>query len=243
MARRGTVERSFNLDLAQHLADISRPPALGEGWQCEVAVELADDAALGGDFTVFGLDGSRLRVMLVDTSGKGAEAATRAVMLAGAVAGLLGELPAEQLLPAVNRHVQRVGSEENFATALLLEVDLDEGTFLLGNAGHPPAAHFLAGAGTWTLLEATGPALGFLPDATWSFHQGQLALDDVLLAVTDGVVEVAGTDLDVGFDRFLGQANNLVLHGWVNGARELLDQRRGAGTDDAQVLLLRRVGR
>lgn len=240
MARsaRGT-DRRFTLDLATHLTDISTPPHLGPDWLCEVAAVRADEAAIGGDFVVFSRTGDVLRLMLVDTSGKGAEAATRAVMLAGAVAGLLGELALDQVLPAVNRHVSRVGDAENFATAVLLEVDLETGTFSLGNAGHPPAAQFLAGSGTWQEYPTTGPALGFFTDASWDLHSAKLETLDSLLIVTDGVIEVPGSDIDRGLDRLLGQAHELVLRGWAGGADQLLGKRRLTG-DDAQVFLLHR---
>lgn len=230
----------FTLDLAAHLADISRPPVLPAHWHCEVACVLADEVAIGGDFTVFTREGSTLRAMLVDTSGKGQEAATRAVMLAGAISGLLFELPTDNVLPAVNRHVQRLGEDENFATAVFIELDLETGSFQLGNAGHPPAAHFAAGSGQWQQYGPTGPALGFFDTAYWGMHEGQLRPDDALLVVTDGVVEVPGTDIDLGVDRLLGEAERLVLTGWAEGAQTLLDRRRQVG-DDAQVLLLTRT--
>ena len=233
-------EDRFTLDLAALLADISHPPTLPPQWHCEVACVLADEVAIGGDFTVFACVGTTLRAMLVDTSGKGREAATRAIMLAGAISGLLYELPTEAVLPAVNRHVQRLGEDENFATAVLLELDLVTGGFLLGNAGHPPAAHFTAGSGQWMQYGPTGPALGFFDSADWSLHSGQLWPNDALLVVTDGVVEVPGSDIDMGVDRLLGEAERLVLTGWADGAQILLDRRRQVG-DDAQVLLLNRT--
>lgn len=273
----GSGESRFGLDLAEHLQAISTPPPLPDGWLCEVAVALADDAAIGGDFTVFSRDGlpydqrlpevssvaddatfdvpgrimtsdamgdlsgrDRLRVMLVDASGKGAEAATRCVMLAGAINGLLAELPLDAVLPAVNRHVTRLGSEENFATAALVELELGSGAFQLGVAGHPSPARFEASTGRWSTYDATGPALGFLPDASWTFHTGVLAAADALIIVTDGVVEVPGADVDWGIDRLMGHAERLVLNGWTGGAQQLLNQRKGAGNDDAQVLLLAR---
>jgi hypothetical protein len=58
--------------------------------------------------------------------------------------------------------------------------------------------------------------------------------------VTDGMVEIPGVDLSLGMDRLLGRATRLVLEGWEGGAERLLEQRRRAGSDDAQVLLLTR---
>lgn len=65
---------------------------------------------------------------------------------------------------------------------------------------------------------------------------------DALIVVTDGVVEVPGLDVDTGIDRLLGQAEHLLLGGWVGGPCTLLEQRRRADSDDAQVRLLARCG-
>ncbi len=230
------------LDLADHLKAISVPPVCSRQWQVQTALAVADDAAIGGDFIVFdatpGAD--RLQAVVVDASGKGAEAATRSVMLAGAISGLLGEVPSESLLPAVNRHLLRLGWDEHFATAAHLDLDLHSGTYRLGVAGHPAPAQFDASSGRWTLLRATGPALGFLADATWTQHHGRLEPGDALLVVTDGMVEVPGQDLEVGLDRMLGHAEHLVLARFDGGAQHLLSQRRRVGRDDAQVLLVNR---
>lgn len=68
-------------------------------------------------------------------------------------------------------------------------------------------------------------------------------MGDALIIVTDGMVEIPGVDLSLGLDRLLGHATRLVLEGWKGGAERLLAQRRRAGSDDAQVVLLTREGR
>lgn len=230
------------VDLAAHLKAISAPPPCAEAWLVQTALAVADGAPIGGDFIVFARDeaGSRLQAVVVDSSGKGADAATRSVMLAGAISGLLGEVPSDHLLPAANRHILRMGWDEHFATAVHLDLDLDTGAYRLGVAGHPAPAQFDAGSGRWTPLKATGPALGFFGSATWTQHHGELAPGDALLVVTDGVVETPGQDLDTGLDRLLGHAERLVLTDFVGGAEQLLAQRRDIGQDDAQVLLINR---
>jgi serine phosphatase RsbU (regulator of sigma subunit) len=210
----------------------------------QTALAVADDAPIGGDFIVFDAPrgGERLQAVVVDTSGKGADAATRSVMLAGAIAGLLGEVPTEALIPAVNRHILRLDWDEHFATATHLDLDLVTGAYQLAVAGHPATVHLQAGSGQWRSLPATGPALGFLPDAAWTRYRGVVAPGDALVVVTDGVVEVPGRDLDVGFDRMLGEAERLVLAGFDGGASRLLNTRPAAVRDDAQVLLITRTG-
>jgi serine phosphatase RsbU (regulator of sigma subunit) len=237
--RRGADSRRLSLDLATHLLAISTPPLCGPQWDVQTAITISDGDALGGDFMVFSLDERRLQAVLVDASGKGFEAATRSVMLAGAISGLLGEVPSDVLLPAVNRHVLRLGWDEHFATAVHLDLCLETGGFQLGVAGHPAPVALDAGSGRWRHFSETGPALGLLPDATWEQHEGTLGWGDALIVVTDGVVEVPGEDLEIGLDRLLGHAERLVLSGFADGADHLLAQRPRPGSDDAQVLLVR----
>ena len=52
-------------------------------------------------------DGSQLEVALVDVSGKGVDAGTRALLLSGAFGGLLGSVTHEEFLPATNRFLLR----------------------------------------------------------------------------------------------------------------------------------------
>ena len=69
-------------------------PALPEGWSAEVVLRSAGGASFSGDFLVATRsdDGSQLEVALVDVSGKGVDAGTRALLLSGAFGGLLGSV-------------------------------------------------------------------------------------------------------------------------------------------------------
>src|SRR5262249_43589997 len=64
-------------------------PALPAGWDAKVVLVQAGGSSFGGDFVVSVCDGKRLEVALVDVSGKGVDAGTRALMLSGAFGGLL----------------------------------------------------------------------------------------------------------------------------------------------------------
>ena len=81
-------------------------PELGDGWGSTVVLRPAGGSSFGGDFVVSYSDGKSLEVALVDVSGKGMDAATRALLLSGAFGGVLGSVlqgavPARlQLLPA-----------------------------------------------------------------------------------------------------------------------------------------------
>jgi len=67
----------------------------------------AGGSSFGGDFVVSESDGKTLEVALVDVSGKGVDAGTRALMLSGAFGGLLGSVQPDRFLPACNLYLQR----------------------------------------------------------------------------------------------------------------------------------------
>jgi len=187
-----------------------------------------------------GID-DRMEIVLVDVSGKGVDAGTRALLLSGAFGGLLGATPSEEFLGAANAYLVRQGWDEGFATAVFVSLDLPTGDFLVGSAGHPPAAHFTAGSGTWQLLDVPGTALGIDAAAVYGMHKGNLGHGDALLLYTDGLVERPGRDITVGIDRLLGEAERLVPRGFRRGARRLVDAlRAGEGDDRAVVMIWRR---
>jgi hypothetical protein len=217
-------------------------PELPPGWRVEVALESAGHAGFAGDFLVSRLRADHtLELALVDVSGKGVDAGTRSLMLSGALGGLLGAVPPEQFLAAANEYLLRQQWTDGFATAVHVAVDLDSGDYLLESAGHPPAAHFLAGSGRWHIADASGMAIGMFPDASWQSQRGRLRPGDAMLMYTDGVVEVPGRDLGLGIDRLLGAANELVIRSFDGSAKTLINSVARDTKDDKAVLVLWRT--
>ncbi len=234
---------SMLVDLRDRLRLLGELPELPSGWGGEALLKPAGGASFSGDFLVVTSsdDDHVLEIVVCDVSGKGADAGTRALLLSGALGGLLGAMPAEEFLEAADAYLRRQRWEDGFATAVHLAIDLRTGSYVLGSAGHPPAAHFVAGSGRWLLASARGPALGVDPDAVFLLEHGTLNAGDALLLYTDGVVEVPGGDIDVGIDKLLGAAERLVPLGFRRGARRLVDVlgRRALDDDRALVLLWR----
>jgi serine phosphatase RsbU (regulator of sigma subunit) len=180
--------------------------------------------------------------VLVDVSGKGVDAGTRALLLSGAFGGLLGAMPSDQFLLAANAYLIRQRWDEGFATAAHVAIDLGTGDYRLTLAGHPAPAQFHAGSGRWRLVEPTeGPLLGILPDARYVQQAGRLVRGDALVLYTDGLIETPGRDLSVGIDRLLGEADRLVTHGFRHGARKLVDRVGTGETDDRALVLIWRT--
>jgi hypothetical protein len=237
----GTRGDSMLVDLRDRLRAQGEMPALPEGWSAEVVLRSAGGASFSGDFLVSTRsdDELTLEVALVDVSGKGVDAGSRALLLSGAFGGLLGSATPEEFLPAANRYLLRQQWDEGFATMGHVVIDLTSGDYMLATAGHPPAVHYDSGSGRWRVSEASeGPLLGIFPDAKFVNEHGRLDRGDALLMFTDGLIETPGKDISVGIDKLLGEAERLVTKGFRHGARKLIDRVAAAHNDDRAVVLI-----
>ena len=237
----GVQGESMFVDLRDRILSQGVIPAVPDGWVAELALRSAGGTPFAGDFVVSvatpELD--RLEIVVVDVSGKGEQAGTRALLLSGAFGGLLGALAPVDFLPAANDYLLRQGWEEGFATAAHLSVDLVSGVFEVRTAGHPPAAQLDAGSGRWTVHESEGPVLGLIADAEFTTITGVLRSGDALLLYTDGMVETPRRDIGLGIDRMLGQAEGL-LRGEFEGGADRLVNSLGSRNDDRALVLVHR---
>jgi Stage II sporulation protein E (SpoIIE) len=232
---------SMLLDLRDRLTSQSKLPELPRPWHAEAVLRSAGGASFAGDFIVAARTnhGQFLEVAVVDVSGKGVGAGTRALLLSGAFGGLLGAVGRADFLPAANAYLLRQEWSEGFATAIHLALHLDSGDYQVWTAGHPPAVQFYAGSGRWTPHWTDGPVLGLIPDADFGSHQGTLATGDALLLFTDGLVESSTLDITHGLDKLLGEAELLVKAGFDGGAERLV-RSVGSNSDDRALLMLHR---
>jgi hypothetical protein len=244
--RRARPDRIL-LDLRERLRIQGEVPPLPRGWGIEIELRPAYDSGMAGDFVasrvheVEGPDGPHtvLDLVLVDVSGKGVDAGTRALLLSGALGGLLGAVPPGDFLAEANRYLLQQRWTEGFATGVYLRVDLRTGDYRVESAGHPPAAHLDAGSGTWRLSPGRGPLLGVLPAVGHPPDTGVLRRGDAVLLYSDGVVEDRHRDIEVGVDRLLGTAERLVPRGdYRGGAAFLVREVPTDTTDDRAVVLL-----
>jgi hypothetical protein len=235
----GLRGESMLLELRDKLREQGELPALPPGWGADVVLESAGGASFGGDFLVSSLtDGGVLEVALIDVSGKGLGAGTRALLLSGAFGGLLGAVPPERFLWEANRYLLRQGWDEGFATAVHVVIDVVTGDYRIETAGHPPVVHFDAGSGQWRISQVSGVALGLLAEPSYDVERGRLRQGDALLLYTDGVVEIRGRDLSLGIDKLLGEAERLVPRTFRGGARRLMDAMRSGANDDRALVVL-----
>lgn len=217
-------------------------PQLPVGWEAQSAMLSSHGVGYAGDFFVADLvDDKRLEMVLVDVCGKGVAVGPQALQFAGALGGLLGALPPRELFDAANKFLLRQNSDESFATAVHVVMDLEDGRYTITSAGHPPALRWDTESGSWVVDNARGMALGIQPDPELHHSEGVLGPGGALLFYTDGVIESRSTDLDVGIAWLQGAAQAAITRGFSGAARRIISQV-GRGRDDRAVLILSRTG-
>jgi hypothetical protein len=233
--------QSMLVDLRDRILAQGEIPLLPREWLVESALSSAGGSPFAGDFVVatVGDHGRRMELVVVDVSGKGEAAGTRALQLSGAMGGLVAALPPDRFFPAANDYLLQRAWEEGFATAVHVSVDLCTGDFELRSAGHPPAVQREAGSGRWKPLRPEGPVLGIVDDAEFCCHRGRLAPGDSLLLYTDGMVELPRRDIDLGIDHMMGEAESLLRGSWEGLARRLV-AAVGSSDDDRALLVVHR---
>lgn len=224
-------------------------PKLPRDYRVEAMNRPAQGGNFSGDFTVVAQRRpDYLEYVLVDISGHGQAGGSKAMLLQGAFASLLGEVPIEEYLPACNRYLLRQGWSENIVSAVHVAIDLTTGHYSVGSAGHPPFALYNSGAGTWRVSSgAEGIMLGVLSQDTSDYvrAKGYLHESDAIMLYTDGMVESSTASIEVGIRSLLSAANRAVeKHGmrgrWVESVFGVLEE--SSPRDDASMVIIRRVG-
>lgn len=160
----------------------------------------------------------------------------------------VGAGPLVQAVVGTNRYMARNHLRQGyFATLFFGVLDPVTGALLYINGGHNPPV-VLRTNGERALLAPTGPAVGMLPDSSYTLGHTTLGSEDVLFIYTDGVTEARDPD----GTRF-GTARMLTVAEQQGGesAETLLDAMdRALGrhvgsaeqSDDITMLAVRRTG-
>jgi len=148
--------------------------------------------SVGGDFFDYiPVTDKILGLAIADVSGHGLPAALQVRdIYMGLRMGLARDFKIVRTVERMNRIIHRSTLTSRFVSMFYGELELN-GVFIYVNAGHPPPFH-LAADGTVTHLEAGGPVLGPLSEA--SYERGFVIMKpgDMLVFYTDGIVETRG---------------------------------------------------
>lgn len=197
--RRKTLEASLNV--AREIQRGFMPTRMPDIPGYEVATWWFPNEAVGGDYcdVVRQIDG-RTGLVIADVSGHGiGPALIMASARAGLRALLLEHSAPEELMQLLARALEPDLQDGRFITMVVAELDHDSHTLQYANAGHAPAMLYRAVDDSFLQLEATGLPLGVLDRPEYpQGPQQQLAIGDILVMCTDGIVEA----MDAEDERF-----------------------------------------
>jgi serine phosphatase RsbU (regulator of sigma subunit) len=164
-------------------------------------------AATGGDyFDYIPLIDDSVGVVIGDVSGHGfGPALLMAAIRAYLRALTLTRTDIGEIVGLLNRALHGDVPEGRFATLLVGRLDGQRRTFAYASAGHPPGYLLDAAGRVKQRLESTGLPLAILPDEAYAATDPiPLEAGDVIVLVTDGILEAAGDDgLAFGTQRVL----------------------------------------
>jgi serine phosphatase RsbU (regulator of sigma subunit) len=147
---------------------------------------------LSGDFFDYKfITPERLAVFIADISGHGVASA----LLASRLKAFFDEHYRNARRPArtlelLNHMLIELGEHQQFATAVLLCLDVSEGSLIYANAGHRTLYLLDREQGHYTPLASSGPALGLFEDCEMAERDFSfLPRRKRLVAYTDGLVE------------------------------------------------------
>ena len=197
--------------------------------------------SVGGDyFDVIPLSDTAVGMFICDVVGHDVSAALVTAMLRSLV-GQLSIKTADpgRMLGELNRTLAGFFGELRrtmFVSAFYLIADVRSGQILFSNAGHPNALRLRRQENTVELLRASGgngPAMGLFKDAAYPTGKTTLAVGDMVLLLTDGVLEVENPGQEFyGKDRLLAAVNRHAKNTGPELLHELLADVRQFACND-----------
>ena len=180
----------------------------------------------GGDWYDVYEVGDALAVVIGDVAGHGAEATAQMAQLRNI---LRGQSTARTLDPAaqVDLLSNTISDSGILATLTYGLLDVSTGEFVYTRAGHIPLLIRTSSGGVRIEEEASGPPVGGGVDLGRETTTTRLHPGDVLILITDGLVEGVDRDIDIALDQI---AKALTEAGPSSEA--LLDQLFGMNEDD-----------
>jgi phosphoserine phosphatase RsbU/P len=167
----------------------------------ELAAESHPCQEVGGDhYDLIPLPEGRLALAVADVSGKGTPASILMASVHASLRALAGTAAPDVLMTRLNRFLLESTQENRYVTLFYGELDPASRRLAYVNAGHVPP--YCLRGGTRRRLEAGGPVLGLLEEASYTVGEEPLGHGEVLAVVTDGVSEAASPDdVELGDER------------------------------------------
>ncbi len=161
---------------------------------------LPADGVLAGDwYDAWNIGDQRIALALVDVSGHGPQAGIMALRIKHLLGPpfRMGMAPGAILDWVVD---QLPELDDQCVSAIVLDLDLAGGRCRFANAGHPSGLLF--GRHGIRTLDRTGPLICGLPGRTWATREVAVDDGDLVVLVTDGLIEARLPDgSEFGVDR------------------------------------------
>ncbi|MBV9293061.1 MAG: SpoIIE family protein phosphatase [Frankiales bacterium] len=233
------AEREAALDLQRALLPQDLPPF--PGWDIATYYSPAGGQEAGGDFyDVLPVSGGRIVAVVGDVMGRGVEAAAAMAQVRSTIrAYAIDDPDPVSVFRRIDRFFETLAVEQ-LVTVLYFLVDADHDRVHIANAGHL-APLIVDANGSRSLPTASGTPFG-VGEVDRDVTTVELPPGSALVAITDGLVERRGEDIDEGVARVIEATTQ--LKDWT--AQSLLDHvvdvaaHARAHDDDVTVLVLRR---
>lgn len=189
----GRRDLEHELASAREIQQRLLPRSLPELAGLEVAAVNYPALQVSGDIYDFvPAGGGRTALVVADVVGKGSPAALLAAHLQATLRALAPVQPEPgSLVTALNENLFRATDDEHFATLFLALASADGSELACVSAGHvPPLLLRRSGEQAW--LPPQGPPVGMIPGAEYTARTTVLDPGDLLVVVTDGVLEATG---------------------------------------------------
>ena len=245
-ARQGLEQRAtVVLGLSERLRLDDLAPIAG--LQIASALHAAEGVVAGDLLDVVQIDDCHVGLVIADVSGHGATAGLEAITLKDVIgtALRLGLNPAQALDVAADQ----ARLDERFATCAIVIINVTTGELSYANAGHLPPVVVPSQVAALTpadlvSLEPTGPLLSVLARG-WDVGWGQLDAGQVLVLVTDGLLEARTVDgEEFGMTGLCNALRSDVAHDAASVVSALTDAARTYAAnyrrDDVTVLAVMR---
>ncbi|SBT50218.1 PP2C family protein-serine/threonine phosphatase [Micromonospora narathiwatensis] len=207
-----------------------------------LAGQLEPAYAVRGDSFDWSDDGNRLWLSVVNGSGEGVAASMLTSLATHALRNARrAELGLADQAALADQAVYALHRGEQHLSALILELNLADGTMTVVDAGSPRLVRLRDGEVTEQVLEKQFP-LGMFEGTDYQEQRFQLRRDDRLFVVSDGVIDAVGNQIRYGetaLDRFLRRTGPMEP---LDAVRSLIGDLRafvaGDLVDDAVVVCL-----
>jgi serine phosphatase RsbU (regulator of sigma subunit) len=164
-----------------------------------VATEYRPAFAVGGDFyDVITTGPGQLMGVIGDVAGKGVAGALMMSRVSSEIRRLVGAptIQPSEILCKLNDSFSALGVDDSFITAAVVKLDQESRRLTVANAGHVLPLVRRASGAVLPLGRASGPPVGMLPSQTYSDDVFPLGVGDIVLLMTDGVLDALHRDDD-----------------------------------------------